>query len=269
MLTLVLSAAIAYAFFVAFMFFAQRSMLFPGATMGTGPVPEQPPWGEHVSLVTGDGETLDALYAAAGKGRPTAIYFHGNADSILNLGFLANAFAQRDIGLLAISYRGYGGSSGSPSEPGLVADGLAAWDWLAQRHNGPVILIGQSLGSAVAVAVAADRAAAGVVLISAPDSVLALARAHYPYLPIGPLIRDPFRSDRRIVGVDEPKLFLHGDRDTVVPLRHGRALYELAPEPKQLKVLPGTGHNDLWNLETLETVADFIETTAAVPAAER
>lgn len=263
MLTFVLSVAIAYAFFVAFMYFGQRSMLFPGATAGVDPVPERPPWGEHVKLLTGDGETLHALYASADKGRSAAIFFHGNGDTILNLGFMAAAFAQRDIGLLAVSYRGYGGSSGTPSEPGLIADGLAAWDWLAQRHHGPVMVVGQSLGSAVAVAVAAERASAGLVLISAPDSVLALARAHYPYLPIGPLIRDPFRSDMRIVDVGEPKLFLHGDRDTVVPLRHGRALYELAPEPKELKVLPGIGHNDLWSHETLEAVADFIEMTAA------
>ncbi|MBO6716538.1 MAG: alpha/beta hydrolase [Rhizobiaceae bacterium] len=246
------------------MYFAQRSMLFPGATMGAGPVPDPPPWGERVEIATADGEQIEALFTSADTGRPTAIFFHGNADTVLNYGFMASALAQRGIGLLAISYRGYGGSSGSPSEAGLIADGLAAFDWLTVRHDGPVVLVGQSLGSAVAVAVATERQAAGIALISAPDSMLALARTHYPYLPVGPLIRDPFRSDLRIAEVDEPKLFLHGDKDTIVPLMHGQALFELAPEPKEMPVLPGTGHNDLWSLDTVDMVADFIDSVGQV-----
>lgn len=244
------------------MYFAQRSMLFPGATLGPGPVSNTPPWGERITIATMDGERLEALHSDAEVRRPTAIFFHGNADTITNYGFLADALSERGIGLLALSYRGFGGSTGSPSETGLIADGLAAFDWLAARHDGPVILIGQSLGSAVAVAVAAERQTRGVVLISAPDSMLALARRHYPFLPVGPLIRDPFRSDMRIGEVREPKLFLHGDEDTLIPLPHGRALFELASEPKEMRVLPGYGHNDLWTFELAETVADFIEDTA-------
>ena len=262
LLTLLLVAAIAYAFLVAFMYFAQRSMLFPGATLGPGPVSDNPPWGERVTIATGDGERLEALHLQAEAGFPTAIFFHGNADTITNYGFLGDALSKRGIGLLALSYRGYGGSTGSPSEIGLIIDGLAAFDWLSARHDGPIILIGQSLGSAVAVAVAAEREMTGVVLISALDSMLALARRHYPFLPVGPLIRDPFRSDLCIGAVREPKLFLHGARDTIIPLSHGRALFELAPEPKEFRVLEGYGHNDVWTFERAETVADFVETVA-------
>jgi fermentation-respiration switch protein FrsA (DUF1100 family) len=245
------------------MYFAQRSMLFPGATIGPGPVSDTPPWGEGVEIATPDGERLEALYSRAADGRPTAVFFLGNADTVINYGFLADTLAERGIGLLALSYRGYGGSTGSPSEAGLITDGVAAFDWVAERHDGPIVLIGQSLGSAVAVAVAAKRQMAGMVLISAPDSLLSLARRHYPYLPVGPLFRDPFRSDLRIDEVEEPKLFLHGDDDSIVPLSHGRALFELTPGPKEFRVLHGRGHNDLWSLDTAGVVADFIESTAA------
>jgi fermentation-respiration switch protein FrsA (DUF1100 family) len=237
-------------------------MLFPGASFGPGPVSDNPPWGERITIATEDGERLEALHAQAEAGDPTAVFFHGNADTITNYGFLADTLSKRGIGLLALSYRGYGGSTGSPSETGLIVDGLAAFDWLSARHDGPIVLIGQSLGSAVAVAVAAEREMTGVVLISALDSMLALARRHYPFLPVGPLIRDPFRSDMRVGEVHEPKLFLHGAQDTIIPLPHGRALFELAPEPKEIRVLEGYGHNDLWTFELAETVADFIEGTA-------
>ncbi|MEX0956070.1 MAG: alpha/beta hydrolase [Rhizobiaceae bacterium] len=244
------------------MYFAQRSMLFPGAALGPGPVSNTPPWGERITIATGDGERLEAFHSDSEAGRPTAIFFHGNADTITNYAFLANALSTRGIGLLALSYRGFGGSTGSPSETGLIDDGLAAFDWLAARDDGPIFLVGQSLGSAVAVAVAAERQMTGVVLISAPDSILALARRHYPFLPVGPLIRDPFRSDLRIGEVHEPKLFLHGSQDTIIPLSHGRALFELAPEPKEIQVLNRYGHNDVWDPTTIRMVADFIENLA-------
>jgi uncharacterized protein len=241
------------------MYFAQRSVLFPGAVGNDGAVVDMPPWGERLAFETPDGERLEARYSSPPTGQPVAIFFHGNADTVSNYGFLAGEFARRGIGLLAISYRGYGGSTGSPGEAGLIVDGLAAFDWLMEQHEGPAVLIGQSLGSAVAVAVAAKRQAAGVILISAPDSMRALAQGHYPYLPVAPLMRDPFRSDQRIGDVEEPKLFLHGDRDTIVPLSHGQALFDLAAEPKEWRVLAGYGHNDIWTPDLVEIVADFIE----------
>lgn len=247
------------------MYFAQRSMLFPGAAVGSSIAPGDPPWGDLVEIATPDGERLEALLSPAAAGRPAAVFFLGNADSIVKYGFLADALAERGFGLLALSYRGYGGSTGAPSETGLIADGLAAFDWLAQRHDGPVVLIGQSLGSAVAVAVADQRKAAGMVLVSAADSMQAVARGHYRFLPIAPLMRDPFRSDLRIGSVEEPKLFVHGDEDTIIPLRHGRDLFELAPEPKEFRVLAGYGHNDLWSLELATVIADFMESLHRAP----
>lgn len=243
------------------MYVSQRTLLFPGAAWGSGAPPSVPAWGESVLIDTPDGERLHALHAAGEDGRPTVLFFLGNADSVNHYGFLAEALGRRGAGLLALSYRGYGGSTGRPSEPGLLADGLAAFDWLAQGGQDRVVLLGQSLGTAVAVHVAAERPARGAILVSAFDSALALARSFYPFLPVGPLIKDPFRSDLRIAGVTQPKLFIHGDRDGVIPIRFGRALYERAPEPKSFRLHAGYGHNDLWSSALVDDIVGFVEET--------
>lgn len=259
-LILPLGVVLAYGALVAFMYVSQRSILFPGAG---STAPSSPEWGEAVTIETPDGERLRALHAPAPRGRPTVLFFHGNADRAGNYRFLAEALAARGIGLLAISYRGYAGSTGSPSEAGLLTDGLAAFDWLAAQSDGGIVLLGQSLGSGVAVATAAERPAAGVVLVSAYLSVQSLAQAQYPFLPVAPLIKDPFRSDLRIAGVKQPKLFIHGRRDTVIPLSSGEALHRIAAEPKQMLIYDGFGHNDIWSDNMTAEIVRFVDGIAA------
>lgn len=254
-----LFAGLCYAFVVAAMFFAQRSILYPGATGGpAGPAR----WGEAVTIPTPDGERLHAVYSPAADGAPTVLFFHGNADRIDHYDFLASGLSRRGIGLLALSYRGYPGSTGRPGEDGLIIDGLAAYDWIAARADGVIVPLGQSLGSGVAVAVAAERPAAGVALISAYDSIAAVAQGVYFFLPVSPLIRDPFRSDRRITGITVPKFFIHGRRDNIIPLARGEALFAAASEPKEMIVLDAYGHNDIWTPDLVERIARFVEEIA-------
>jgi fermentation-respiration switch protein FrsA (DUF1100 family) len=259
MIVFLLVVAGCYAALGAVIYVSQRSLLFPGAAMGTGEPPTRPAWGSSVLIQTGDGETLHALHSPAQNDRPSLLFFLGNADSIDHYGFLADALSRQGIGLLALSYRGYGGSTGRPTEAGLLADGLAAYDWLSAAGQEPVVLLGQSLGSSVAVHVASERGARGLILVSAFDSALALARSVYPFLPVGLLMKDPLRSDLRIGAALQPKLFIHGDRDTVVPLRFGRALYDAAPEPKTFLLRPGFGHNDLWSPALVDDILAFVE----------
>jgi fermentation-respiration switch protein FrsA (DUF1100 family) len=260
LIAFLLFAVGAYAALVAFMYFSQRAILFPGA--GSAP-PAGPEWGEAVAIATPDGETLHAFHRKAAPGKPSVLFFPGNADWIGNYAFLADALAARDIGLLAISYRGYPGSTGSPSEAGLLTDGLAAFDWLSAQGDGGIVLLGQSLGSGVAVNTAAERPATGVVLVSPYLSVLSVAQAKYPFLPVAPLIRDPFRSDLRIGDVKQPKLFIHGRRDSVVPLASGEALYRIAPEPKRMIIDDAAGHNDIWTDELMAEIVGFAEETGS------
>lgn len=256
LITLLLVAFVGYAALVAFMYATQRLILFPGATSSPAAVAE---WGRPVSIGTPDGETLHALHSAAAAGRPTLLFFPGNADRPGNYAFLAEALAARGIGLLAVSYRGYPGSTGSPSEAGLLVDGLAAFDWLTARNGGDIVLLGQSLGSGVAVATATERPAAGVILLSAYLSVLSVAQAQYPFLPVEPLIRDPFRSDLRIDRVSQPKLFIHGRRDSVIPLASGQSLFDLAPQPKRMVIVEDAGHNDIWRSDVTAEIVRFAD----------
>lgn len=187
------------------------------------------------------------------------LLFFGNGDRADNYEFLAQALAARGIGLLAISYRGYPGSTGSPSEQGLLTDGIAAFDWLIPRVKGGIVVLGRSLGTGVAVNTAAQRPASGVVLISPYLSVLSVAEARYPFLPVALLIKDSFRSDLKIAAVKQPKLFIHGRLDDSIPLSSGEALYRIAAEPKRMLVDERSGHNDIWNENTVWEVIQFVE----------
>ncbi|MDW6022730.1 alpha/beta hydrolase [Mesorhizobium sp. BAC0120] len=261
---LLIVVAIAYALAVAVMYFAQRTLLYPGALNAAAALPAIAPWGSRATIATPDGERLAALYIAAAKQRPTVLLFPGNGDDIASYGFLGDWLSAHGYGLLAISYRGYPGSTGSPTEAGLLTDGLAAFDWLAARDpSSPIVILGRSLGTGVAINTAAERHPAAVVLVSAYQSIVALARAMYPFLPVGALMKDSFRSDLRIARVTEPKLFLHGDLDNSVPLSSGKALFNAAPEPKEFRILHGYGHNDIWSQALFEEMVAFIDSATS------
>lgn len=263
---LLIVIALGYVSVVALMYFMQRSLLYPGATDAVGALPAVAPWGERVAIATPDSQTLAALYLPAHQGRPTVLFFPGNGDNIANYGFLASQLSSYGYGLLAVSYRGYPGSTGSPTESGLLIDGLAAFDWLSTAgHSSPIVVLGRSLGTGVAVNTAAERDAAAIVLVSAYRSVLAVAQERYPYLPVGALIQDTFRSDLRIARVVEPKLFFHGDLDSSVPLTSGKALFDAAPQPKTFRVQTGRGHNDIWTPALVQEVVTFGDTAARSP----
>jgi hypothetical protein len=147
--------------------------------------------------------------------------------------------------IVLVDYRGYGLSEGTPGETGLYVDGLAIYDATIRRGFGPerLVLFGRSLGAAVAVEVALNRPAAGLVLETPFRSVRAMARSMYPFVPSF-LIRTRLDNERKISQIRMPKLILHGDRDNLVPISHGRTLFELALPPKRFFVIPGASHND-------------------------
>ncbi len=257
LLILPLIAVLTYLLFLGLIFFSQRTLLYPGANAAA--VPNPPIWGENVAVSTPDGETLHGLYSQGEPDKPAVLLFFGNGDRADNYEFLAQALAARGIGLLAISYRGYPGSTGSPSEQGLLTDGIAAFDWLAPRIKGGIVVLGRSLGTGVAVNTAAQRPVSGVILISPYLSVLSVAEARYPFLPVRLLIKDPFRSDLKIAAVKQPKLFIHGRLDDSIPLSSGEALYRIAAEPKRMLIDERSGHNDIWNENTVREVIRFVE----------
>jgi len=184
-----------------------------------------------IAIPAGDW-SFTAWYAPGAPGLPTLLYFHGNAG---NMSERADRFAEvlkSGFGLLAVSYRGYPGSAGSPSEAGFFADALTAFDWLATRTP-DIVLHGESLGTGVATFVASKREARALILEAPFTATVDIAAATYPWVPVAYLMTDQFRSRDYIKQVGEPVLIVHGTADTVDPISYVKDLFELGGEPKE------------------------------------
>ncbi|KMO18585.1 alpha/beta hydrolase [Methylobacterium platani JCM 14648] len=223
-----------YGAVIAAFWWFQRGLLYPGqgdAVPATGA--RLPAAVAGVTVPTADGERLRALWLPPAPGAGVVVSFHGNASlpEWHAERFAAGAWRARGWGVMAPAYRGYPGSTGRPSEAGLIADGLAAVAEARRRAPGaPVLLHGHSLGAAVAVAVAARIGADGVLglYLEAPfDSMTAMARHHFRFLPAG-LLADTWRSDRAVGAVAVPILIVHGESDPVIPEKYGARLARLA-----------------------------------------
>lgn len=200
---------------------------------------------EDAWLVAEDGVRLHAFHLPAPGGASRAILLlHGNAGNASHRLPLAAALADQGADVLLLDYRGYGLSEGRPSEQGVYADAHAALAHLGARGFAAerVLLMGQSLGGAIAVDLAQERRLAGVVLESTFSSLADVARGVVG--PVAPLLRGRFDSAEKIARLRAPLLQLHGDRDEIVPFELGRMLFEAAPEPKVFETLRGAGHND-------------------------
>jgi uncharacterized protein len=254
-------AACFYGALVGVLFLCQRRLLFR-------PSRSRPELGKlgllgvrEVAVTTADGLSLVSWYLPPVSGRPVVLYLHGNGGHIGYRAERLRCFAGEGYGVLLLEYRGYGGNPGKPSEEGFYADAEAATAFLDRQAIAPgrIVLWGESLGSAIAVYLAAERTVAGVVLEAPFTSAVAVAQWHYPFVPATKLMRDRFDALSRIGRIDSPLLVLHGGRDTVVPIRFGRSLFDAAPGPKEGWFEPRGEHEDLAAFGALDAAFDFIE----------
>jgi fermentation-respiration switch protein FrsA (DUF1100 family) len=221
---------------------------------------------DELRLATADGETLVAWTAAPREGRPFILYFHGNGGALIDRVPRFRGFVERGYGFLAVAYRGYGGSTGAPTQDGLMRDAEAAYR-AALAHGAEarrLVLLGESLGSGVATALAATHEAAALALDSPFSSAVDVAEARYGFFPVRWLMTDQFRSDLAIPLVRVPLLVAHGDRDAVVPIGLGRRLFALANEPKTFMLAPGAGHLVLGREEMFPRLCAWIDATLEV-----
>jgi fermentation-respiration switch protein FrsA (DUF1100 family) len=221
----------------------QRRLIYPGAyEAGLRQLSPQVPAGtEAVAIETADGERLFGLWRAPAPGCAVVLSFHGNASrpDAHAARFVEGPWAAQGWGVLAIAYRGYPGSTGAPSETGLIADGEASYREVERRAPGAGILLhGHSLGAAVAVAVGKSRPHLGLYLEAPFNSLDHIVRLLFPFAP-GWLLRDRYRSDLRIAGASAPVLIVHGTDDPVIPLKLARKLAEAAGPAARLTVLKG------------------------------
>jgi fermentation-respiration switch protein FrsA (DUF1100 family) len=235
----------AYLAICAFMFGTQRQLLFHPDPRDVALDVQQVPGARVERLHTSDGETLLSWWVPPATDKSAVyLYLHGNADTLAaraeRLAFLSGQGA----GVLAVSWRGYGGSTGTPSEAGLRRDALAAYEWLTARvEPRRVIVFGESLGTALAVGIAAEHESAALVLDSAFTSIADVARGQYPWLPVDLLLRDRLDSLAFAPRITVPVRTMHCTQDPVVPYALGMALFDAFPSSdKTLTSVEGRCH---------------------------
>lgn len=220
---------------------------------------------DEIVLETPDRERVVAWWGRAQAGRPTLLYFHGNAGNLESRSERIRKYMAEGLGVFIMSYRGYGGSTGEPSEPANIADAKLAHDVLAGKGVDPsdIIVYGESLGSGVAVQVAAEKPVGGLILDAPYTSMVDLAGLHYPYLPARWLMTDRYETDRHIRRVKAPLLILHGEADDIIPIELGRRVFEAAPGPKEMATFPGAGHADHYLFGSYDAVYGWIRNLRA------
>jgi fermentation-respiration switch protein FrsA (DUF1100 family) len=252
--------AVSYACGLAVLFFKQRSWLFPIPPVPrTAPAAAGFPEAEEHVLTTADGEKVIVWHVPAKPGHAVILYFPGNGDFLAGRISRFRGMVSDGTGLVALSYRGYAGSSGQPSERGILQDAAAAYAFTSARYAPERIVVwGFSLGTGVAVALAAEQPVGKLILEAPFTSTADIAGARFRWVPVRWLMRDQFRSDQRIARVTAPLLIMHGTDDPVIPISFGERLFALAHEPKLFVRFPDGGHDNLDDYGAIETARHFI-----------
>src|SRR5262245_13717609 len=248
-----------YLTLAAVMYVAQRGIMYFPENFRTAPADAGLAQAEEVVLDTPDGARVIVWHVPPKADRPVWLYFHGNGGSLRYRVDRFRELTAQGEGLVALSYRGYAGSTGRPTEAGLIADARAVYDFAVKQYAADrIVLWGESLGSGVALALAAERPVARIVLEAPFLSAVDIAAGAYPFLPVRLLMKDQFRSDLRVAKVKAPVLILHGDRDKVVPIASGQMLYKLITSPKRFVRIAGGGHENLGLVGAVAEARKFV-----------
>ncbi|QDU92929.1 alpha/beta hydrolase [Lignipirellula cremea] len=241
----------------------ENSLIFPGPRYPEGYWNGLPPGVEDVYFSSADKVRLHGWYREHPQARGVALYAHGNGENVSNLGEVLELLHERDqLTVLVFDYRGYGRSEGSPNGPGVIADGRAAHQWLAEKAGvapAEIIVMGRSLGGAIACDLAALHQSKGLIVERSFTSMPDTAAWHYPWLPVRWVMRTQLDSRSRIEEYRGPLLQTHGDADQVVPYFLGEQLFAACPsKDKNFITDARTGHNDAYSSTYLQAQADFL-----------
>lgn len=263
-----LVAVLLYVALVGLIWSQERRFLFPASNLRASAADAGLAGFQDVAIDTPDGEHLVGWWQPPEPGRVVFLYLHGNGGSLLNRRGRVRALAEGGRGILIVSYRGYSGSTGQPSEAGLRTDARAIYAWLGRYDPARIVLYGESLGTGVAIRLATEERVGGIVLDSPFTSTADVAKTLFWYVPVTLLMQDQFRSIDRIAGIRAPLLVLHGERDGLIPIAQSKILFDAAPEPKRYVRLPGVDHVGVLEnggLAEVRLFADGIEAELRAP----
>ena len=256
------AALLAYLILLLLMMLGENSLLFHPARYPGGDWQPRGLTFEDAWFNATDGTKLHGWYVPHDHPRAVILIAHGNGGNITSRVEIVRALHDRyGTSVMIFDYRGYGRSDGSPDEAGILADGRAARAWLANRAGIPenqIVLWGESLGGGVAVDLAADGGARGLILQSTFGAAADAAAYHFPWVPVRLLMRTKLDSAAKIADYHGPLLQVHGDKDQTVPIQSGRRLFEAANEPKQFVLVPGGGHNDPYSPQFFAALEKFL-----------
>ena len=234
LMSIIIALSLIYLSVLVFLFFFQRSLLYlPNVnnyfsdTLNINI--------EKVQVRTSDNINLVGWFHKKDLNKfKTIVYFHGNAGKLENRIHKLNHFKDMNINFLIISWRGFSGNSGKPSEQGLYKDGNSAIDWLKNigLSEKDIIIYGESLGTGIATQIAQNKKFAGLILETPFTSMVDAAKNVYPYIPVGLLLKDKYENDKKIKKINIPVLVMHGEEDQIVPFKMGKKIFEMANKPK-------------------------------------
>ncbi|MEM7069574.1 MAG: alpha/beta fold hydrolase [Pseudomonadota bacterium] len=250
-MAIVLKVAGVIGLLLLFLYVGMLSLLYAFQDQFVFPAPPDieialPEFAEVVTMKAADGVILKHLRLHRSHEAPSVLFFHGNGSSAKYEFQRGLELYRAGFNVLLAEYRGYGGSEGEPSAAALLADGLATFDWYVEQRGQPVFLYAHSLGTGIATHIASQREVAGVALESPYNSLAKLAASKYPIFPVRTLFRHEIASESNVEKARASLLVIHGEKDTIIPPKFGKLLFEASKaEKKLLKVIAGAGHNDL------------------------
>ncbi|MEM1376293.1 MAG: alpha/beta fold hydrolase [Pseudomonadota bacterium] len=244
---------------VAALFVFQSALLFPVPSRDMMIAEGFQP----VTIESGNGRILRAIFRDTENERGAVIFFHGNGSIPSDEQGRARILSDAGFDVLLAGYSGYGGSDGQPSAENLLEDALASYDWIASKTSAPLFTYGSSLGTGLAVHTAANRDVEAIVLEAPYDELVAIAADRYPWVPVNPLFRNNIASVQQIGSLNMPILIMHGTRDATIPIKHGRALANAGGDTIDFVVFEGAGHSDLVQRGSLQRALLFVDEVVA------
>lgn len=226
---------------------ARKFLYYPDRLPLDMPPPRWAGGAEEVWIDCEDGVRIHGLWWPEPEGAPVILFLHGNAQEAYSWSLVHEELAPTGCRLLLIDFHGYGKSGGEPHEAGLYLDGKAALQWLHGKgvEDSGIVVFGKSLGGGVACEIVRGREFKALVLESTFTSLASVARKLFPFLPRGVPLGETYDSISRLPLARCPVLVIHGERDELIPVEEGKELYAAAPDPKELYLVPGAGHNDV------------------------